>query len=110
MAKSNNSNLVNHTEKGDFYPYSSDKPHLIGEKQNFVKHSGQVFTPAFLVKNILDICHYTGTDILQKHIIDNSCGDGAFLCEIVERYCSAYIQQVLIYACLKVIWSNTSMV
>lgn len=92
MAKSNNSNLVNHTEKGDFYPYSSDKPHLIGEKQNLVKHSGQVFTPAFLVKNILDICHYTGTDILQKHIIDNSCGDGAFLCEIVERYCSAYIQ------------------
>lgn len=92
MAKSNNSNLVNHTEKGDFYPYSSDKPHLIGEKQNLVKHSGQVFTPVFLVKNILDICHYTGTDILQKHIIDNSCGDGAFLCEIVERYCSAYLQ------------------
>ena len=23
----------------------------------------------------------------KKHIIDNSCGDGAFLCEIIKRYC-----------------------
>ena len=93
MAKSNNSKPVNHSENGVFNPYSlSDKTNLIGEKQNLVKHSGQVFTPAFLVQNILDTCHYTGTDILQKHIIDNSCGDGAFLCEIVERYCSAYLQ------------------
>lgn len=93
MNKSTKDSLVRvQTASNPSYLSLSDKTYLIGDKQDLVKHSGQVFTPAFLVKNILDICHYTGTDILQKHIIDNSCGDGAFLCEIVERYCSAYLQ------------------
>lgn len=41
-----------------------------------VKNSGQVFTPDFLVSNILDYVGYTEGNILQKHVIDNSCGDG----------------------------------
>lgn len=56
-----------------------------------VKHSGQVFTPDFLVAVILDNVGYVGGNILHKHIIDNSCGDGAFLCEITNRYCKDYI-------------------
>lgn len=56
-----------------------------------VKHSGQVFTPDFLVKSILDYATYTDGNILSKHVIDNSCGDGAFLCEIVNRYCVTYL-------------------
>lgn len=56
-----------------------------------IKHSGQVFTPAFLVVTILDYAGYIGGNILRKHIIDNSCGDGAFLCEITKRYCNDYI-------------------
>ena len=51
-----------------------------------VKDNGEVFTPAYLVKNILDFIGYT-KDIEQKHVMDNSCGQGAFLVEIVERYC-----------------------
>lgn len=58
-----------------------------------VKNSGQVFTPDFLVSNILDYVGYTEGNILQKHVIDNSCGDGAFLCCIVDRYCKDYIGQ-----------------
>ena len=58
-----------------------------------VKNSGQVFTPDFLVSNILDYVGYTEGNILQKHVIDNSCGDGAFLCCIVDRYCKDYIAQ-----------------
>lgn len=58
-----------------------------------VKNSGQVFTPDFLVSNILDYVGYTEGNILQKHVIDNSCGDGAFLCCIVDRYCKDYITQ-----------------
>ena len=50
---------------------------------------GEVFTPSNIVKNILDICEYYGQK--EKHIIDNSCGDGAFLLEIVKRYCNNYI-------------------
>ncbi len=51
---------------------------------------GQIFTPSFLVKEMLDIASYQGREILQKHVMDNSCGDGAFLCEAVRRYCFQY--------------------
>ncbi len=56
-----------------------------------VKHSGQVFTPPFLVRNILDFASYRGKGILGKHVIDNSCGDGAFLVEVVDRYCRQHV-------------------
>lgn len=56
-----------------------------------VKQSGQVFTPHYLVCNILDTANYIGKDILQKHIIDNSCGNGAFLCEMAHRYCKEFL-------------------
>lgn len=57
-----------------------------------VKDCGQVFTPDYLVCNILDTAGYLGENVLSKHIIDNSCGDGAFLVEIVERYCSVFFK------------------
>lgn len=57
---------------------------------NLIKHSGQVFTPDYLVNLILDEAGYFGPGILRKHCIDNSCGDGAFLCEIVSRYIKEY--------------------
>lgn len=55
-----------------------------------VKRNGRVYTPDFLVKIILNFGGYRGTKILQKHVMDNSCGDGAFLVEIVRRYCDAF--------------------
>lgn len=60
-----------------------------------IKHSGQVYTPDFLVTNILDYVGYCGEGIIKRHIIDNSCGDGAFICEIVKRYCSASTSSTL---------------
>lgn len=51
------------------------------------KLSGRVYTPSYIVENILDLSDYYGEKILLKHVIDNSCGDGIFLCEIVSRYC-----------------------
>ena len=53
------------------------------------KSNGRFYTPHFIVCNILDMSGYYGTAILQKHAIDNSCGDGAFLTEMVRRYCEA---------------------
>lgn len=58
-----------------------------------VKSLGQVFTPKEIVNDILDVSNYNGEDILGKHIIDNSCGDGAFLTEIVDRYIQAYFNK-----------------
>ncbi|MCK9476873.1 MAG: N-6 DNA methylase [Candidatus Muirbacterium halophilum] len=55
------------------------------------KQKGQIFTPDYIVDIMLDYIDYK-SDILQKHIIDNSCGDGAFLIKIVDRYCREYIK------------------
>ena len=57
-----------------------------------IKHYGQIFTPEYLVNLILDFTGYSGEKILRNHIIDNSCGDGAFLCCIAERYIKAYYE------------------
>lgn len=56
-----------------------------------IKESGQVFTPANIVNHILNLCGYIPTNhILKRHVIDNSCGNGAILCEIVKRYCECF--------------------
>ncbi len=55
-----------------------------------IKSMGQVFTPEKIVNDILDIAEYNGEGILNKHVMENSCGDGAFLISIVERYIKEY--------------------
>jgi adenine-specific DNA-methyltransferase len=50
------------------------------------KNLGQVNTPDWIVKKILDMSGYSGKSILDKYIMEPSCGDGAFLIEIVKRY------------------------
>lgn len=59
---------------------------------NKIKEQGKVYTPNYIVKNILNLSGYKGNNILQKHVIDNSCGDGAFLKEIVKRYCDNFLK------------------
>lgn len=57
---------------------------------NKTKNLGQIYTPIRIINDMLDIIDYQGEKILQKHIIDNSCGDGAFLRIIIERYIKEY--------------------
>lgn len=45
----------------------------------------QVFTPQDYVKQLLDSVEYTH-DLYGKKIIENSCGDGNILAEVVQRY------------------------
>ena len=55
-------------------------------------HNEQIFTPLHIVELMLNhIGYIPSNNILDKYIIDNSCGDGAFLCEIVDRYIKAGI-------------------
>ena len=56
------------------------------------KLNGRFYTPKFIVNYVLDLSGYYGQIILKKHAIDSSCGDGAFLVEIVDRYCKEYLQ------------------
>lgn len=57
-----------------------------------IKNNGVVYTPNYIVKMILDESNYKGDQILKKHVIDNSCGDGRFLIEIVERYIEEFFK------------------
>ena len=63
------------------------------EKENFSaqKSNGRVYTPTYIVNAILDAADYRNNKILKKHVMENSCGDGAFLSVIVRRYCEAGI-------------------
>lgn len=56
-------------------------------------HNEQVFTPYFMVKLMLDFLRYTNKGILQKYVMDNSCGKGAFLKVIVDRYCKEFCNE-----------------
>lgn len=56
------------------------------------KVKGQIYTPEYIVNNLLDLAGYYSKSILKKHAIDNSCGDGAFLVTVVKRYCDEFIK------------------
>ena len=56
------------------------------------KELGQVNTPDRLVTQMLDFGGYDGEIILRKHVIDNSCGNGQFLVQIVRRYINAALR------------------
>ncbi len=58
-----------------------------------VKHKGQVYTPDNIVRLMLDFVNYKGDEILGRHVIDNSCGNGAFLSRIVELYCEEALKK-----------------
>ena len=51
-----------------------------------IKTLGQVFTPNWIVNEILDLIGYNNESILDKYILEPSSGDGVFLLEIVKRY------------------------
>lgn len=57
------------------------------EKKDY-KTLGRIYTDNYIVNIILNLSNYTGESIRKKHVIDNSCGNGAFLTEIVNRYCN----------------------
>lgn len=65
---------------------------MFNKQRVIEKKKGQVYTPEFVVCNMLDLIDYKNSSILEKNIIDNSCGNGAFLKEIVSRYCSIALE------------------
>ena len=57
------------------------------------KTLGQVFTPNWIIAEILDLVGYNNECILDKYILEPSSGDGAFLIEIVNRYINICIDK-----------------
>lgn len=56
-----------------------------------MKKNGVVYTPENIVNLLLKEVDYNGKKILKKHVMENSCGDGAFLIKIVEKYCEEFL-------------------
>lgn len=54
-------------------------------------HNEQVFTPRHVINTMFEELEYKGEKIRKKHIIDNSCGDGAILVEVVKTYINVCI-------------------
>ena len=57
------------------------------------KTLGQVFTPTWIVNEILNLVGYNDDNILDKYILEPSSGDGVFLIEIVDRYIDTCLKQ-----------------
>ena len=56
------------------------------------KKIGNIYTPESIVKMMLDYGGYiVSAHIRKKHVMDNSCGDGRFLQEILKRYIESYM-------------------
>lgn len=50
-----------------------------------IKQLGQVMTPNNIVEHMINLLELTQEDILNKIFIDNSCGDGIFIKELLKR-------------------------
>lgn len=53
----------------------------------------QVFTPKFYVLKMLNAVNYKGNNILKKHVLENSCGEGNILIQIVSRYIKVALKE-----------------
>lgn len=58
-------------------------------------HNEQVFTPNKIVDLMLSELEYKDGNIRKRHIMDNSCGDGAFLISVVRKYINACVMNNL---------------
>ena len=54
-------------------------------------HNEQVFTPEHVVDTMFEELEYKSNKIRKKHIIDNSCGNGAILKKVVRAYINVCI-------------------
>lgn len=54
-------------------------------------HNEQIFTPEHVVDTMFEELEYKGDKIRKKHVIDNSCGNGAILKMVVRTYIHACI-------------------
>lgn len=59
-----------------------------------LKEKCQIFTPADIVSKMLDVANYKD-NLYGKKVLENSCGNGEFLAQIVQRYIESCKKQRL---------------
>lgn len=78
------------------------------ERDNsIVKKMGRIYTPSHIIKEILNSSGYRGKIVLQKHVIDNSAGNGEFLIEFIKRYIRAFIRENRLRTPIPIDYQNT---
>lgn len=58
-----------------------------------LKSRGRVYTPPRIVDEMLDLAYYLDDSALDMNVMENSCGNGAFILKMAERFCKAYEQK-----------------
>lgn len=79
--KSKNRHPFSQKRKHVILPHMPSK--LIKSKQR-VREFGEVYTPSHIVKDMVDLCEPTISQI-DANILEPSCGNGNFLVEILQR-------------------------
>lgn len=74
----------------DYIEHARNREYMSGVERDKlrVKQTAEVFTPTWLVQQMLDELQSNDPDIFtdpEKTFLDNSCGDGQFLTEVVIR-------------------------
>ena len=73
-----------------FYPTEKEVELIRPSYSKLFSRTAKSYVPAEFIRKSDILIDYTGNKILKKHVIDNSCGDGAFLVNIVKRYICEY--------------------
>ena len=66
----------------------------------------KVFTTSAYAKELLDAADYR-CGLFGRRVLENSCGDGHILMEIVRRYISDCIDREMPLSLIKTVWSGT---
>ena len=74
----------------DYISHARNRDYMSGVERDKlrIKQTAEVFTPTWLVQQMLDKLEEETEDIFKdkdKTFLDNSCGDGQFLTEVVIR-------------------------
>lgn len=74
----------------NYITHIRDREYMSGVERDQlrIKHTAEVFTPILLVQGILDKIEQENPTVFSdptKTFLDNSCGDGQFLSEVVIR-------------------------
>jgi hypothetical protein len=74
----------------NYIEHSRNRSYMSGVQRNKlrVKQTGEVFTPTIAVQEMLDELENQNSELFSnptKTFLDNSCGDGQFLSEVIIR-------------------------
>ena len=83
-------NIYSHNMINEYIEHSRNRVYMSGVERDKlrIKQTAEIFTPTSMVQNMLNELEEVSPNLFSdptKTLLDNSCGDGQFLSEIVIR-------------------------